>query len=241
MHNSARPILRIWGVLVNVATIITYVLLIQWNDIIKDAVGENLETEHCNFNSTLPKLKLRSPGHAHTTASEPVFGYFYNLIVSRVAGLVLMPVAFGLITCLLTIAETKPSTNNKISPCANQGPYDQAPIAEVSDAGRFYLFSAAKNGFVLLRKVALALTPLCFIPTLVINEMYLLQDGENGEGIPGAEKMYEVGQWGLFVGAGFVAAAALVNSISGRTKSTVDRFGIEDGITSMVSNDGVIK
>lgn len=238
MRNNARPILRIWGALVIVATIITYVLLVRWDNIVEGTETEHADAERCIFNATLPKLKLRNPEHAHRTAFEPVFGYFYGLIVSHIAGLVFTSIAFGLISCLTTIVGTPSSTSKTRNPYANQYPYDQAPIAEVASVGRFSLFSSARNGFVLLRKVVLVLTPLIFIPTLVINEMYLLKDED---GIPGAEKMYEVGQWGLFVGAGFVAAAALVSSVSGRTKKTVDDLGIEAGAMAVSSDDGVIK
>ena len=238
VRSNARPILRLWGALVIIATIITYVLLGRWKRVIEEAVGEQSETQNCAFNSTLPRLKLRNPDEALTTASEPVFGYFYDLIVSRVAGLVLMPVAFGLITCALTIVDTPAYKTQRITPYASHYPYDQRPIVGNVSPDGFSVFSAAKNGFILLRKIILALTPLLFVPTLVINEMYLLKDGK---GIPGTEKMYEVGQWGLFVGAGLVAAAALISSIAGKTKKRADEFGLDVGVTGVSLGDGIIK
>ena len=48
---------------------------------------------------------------------------------------------------------------------------------------------------------------------MVVNELYLLKDWPDG--IPEAESMYEVGQWGLFAGLGLVSAAAVVSWVAG--------------------------
>ncbi|KAH8597701.1 hypothetical protein B0O99DRAFT_684417 [Bisporella sp. PMI_857] len=232
LRSNARPIIRIWGALVIAATICIYVLLLRSKEAVKLSGGEDWDLERCWADNDPPKLKLRDPEDTHIATSEPVFGYFYGLIVERVAGLVIMPLVFGAISCLFAINLSQPRQIQRARLA-----YTNTPITSIEheQTGRLPIFSSVQNAFVQLRKVVLALTPLMFVPTLVINEMFLLRN--YGKGILEEEKMYEVGQWGIFVGAGLVAVAALISEVAGKTKRRVNEFGIEvDGLDVSTSN-----
>ena len=218
---SARPILRIWGVLIAVATICTYILLIRS----KSNFSAKETLEFCEEGSH-SRLRLRNPKHVEVVEKEAIFGHWYNVLVDRVAPLIVVPSAFGLLTCFFTISQPKTSSETYANPYPNpyapQDPYE-LPSITIATPGRFSLFSSAKSGFLILRKVVLYLTPAILVPTMVLNELYLMKHRVE------AEEMYEVGQWGIFVGAGLIAFAAFISHIAGKTKARSDEFGLQVG------------
>lgn len=214
---GARPIIRIWGVLVIASTICVYVLLLKAKGAVEQVHIEDSGKEICWSGFSKPKLLLRNPEDVLLAANDVVFGKVYGWVVRRVAGLVFLPAGFGLISCLVTILP---------NPVRNIDHEDRSPLGDfptLAAGNTFSFWSAARNGFVHLRNAVVALTPLLFIPTLVLNEYYLFQ--KSNEGIPEGEKIYEIGQWGIFVGAGFIAAAALINSIVGKAKTKEGEIG----------------
>ncbi len=86
-------------------------------------------------------------------------------------------------------------------------------VSSAADGMSTSPFRTAREVFLLLRRVVLYLTPGWLLPVLVVNELYLLRGWPAG--VPEAEKMYEVGQWGLLAGLGLVSAAAAVSWIAG--------------------------
>jgi hypothetical protein len=222
---SARPIIRIWGVLVIVATICIFVLLAKLKPIIdqsEDLEGVIGTCQLISSSSETPRLRLRNPEDVLLAAYEPVFGQIFDWIIRRISGLVFLPATFGLITCLFTVVHHPPMHQE------DRTVHGDFPSTSTEPT----LFFAVQNGFVYLRTVVVCLTPLLLIPTIVINEFYLMKGRETG--LIEGEKIYEVGQWGVWVGAGLVGAAALVNSIARKTKRTETKVVIGGGIGDVV-------
>lgn len=205
---SARPIIRIWGVLVIAATICIYVLLIKWRLAVDHSEGQNSNNGFCRELAVRSgsKIHLRNPEDVLVAEYDPVFGQIYNWIIQRVSGLVFFPAAFGLITSFVTVVHDPPIYKEDLT---GLGDFPAATTEPTS-------FSALQNCYAHLRKLVLCLTPLFLVATMVINELYLLKD--RGTGLLEGERIYEVGQWGIWAGAGLVGAAALVNSVVAKPK-----------------------
>lgn len=199
-NRGGRSIVRIWGVLVIAASICIYVLLLrskgsieQYSDKCQQAIAE----------AQREKLLLRNPMDIIEADYARTFGTMYGWITHRIAALVFIPAAFGLLSCAVTAIKTTPVHDQE------EESWDHLTAAS---AGKLSIFSAMRYGFVQLRDLTVCLTPLLVISTIVINELYLLR----GSGAPEGEQIYEVGQWGIFVGAGLVGAAATVNAAVGQ-------------------------
>lgn len=220
---SARPIIRIWGVLIIAATICIFVLLIKWKRIVDGGSDENWNKETCrSISSTteMPNLRLRNPEAILQAVYNLVFGRSYDWIMWRVSGLVFLPAAFGFITCLLTIGHNSPTDDG------------DGATSFRSTSSESTFSSATQSGFIHLRKFVVCLTPLLLIPTIVLNEFYLLKGRKTG--VIEGEKSYEVGQWGIWACAGLVGVAALVNSIAGKPKETETKIFIGEGTGNIV-------
>ena len=212
VSGGGRPILRTWGVLIIAASICAFVFLVR----LKGIAGYHDGYEQtCISNPPGLKYRLRIPEITASVSYEDVFGYYYDLIVARGAPLTLVPMIFGTITCLVTISPVRERAPWDLE--VNLNPYaEEAPSRNIP--------RALKIGFHHLRAAVLYLSPMFLIPTVVINELYLMRDKEKE--IPEMEKVYEIGQWGLLLGAGLVAVAALIGEVAGKPMKRVDEAQI---------------
>lgn len=198
-NKGGRSIVRIWGVLVIAAMICIYVMLLQS----KHDVAQGETVEQCRLlvkKSSSAKSLLRNPEDVLSAAYPRIFGTMYGWITRRISGLVFLPTAFGLVT-IMRESSIYHAEENRLG---------DFPVA----GGDFTIFKSLRSGFVTLRTLVVYMTPLFLIPTIVLNELYLSKNG----GVPEGEKIYEVGQWGVFVGAGLVGVAALINFLVGEIK-----------------------
>jgi hypothetical protein len=159
------------------------------------------------------KLRLKDPSRVTTAEEDRLFGYFFTLVLSHLSPLVFIPLAFGALSCLLTIKpplSAPPPASFSTSLSAAQ----EIRMSKETTSSSF--LPDLRSVYISVRSVVSGLTPFWFAPVLVVNELFLLKDWSSPNSIPEGEKMYEVGQWGLFVCLGLVTAAAGVNWLAGR-------------------------
>jgi hypothetical protein len=230
---SARPIIRIWGILVPVGAACAFVLL-QRTRRVANGVDPStvLDCQALAAAADTQKLRLRDPNHVLSVSYDLIFSPLYGILSTRLAPLTFIPLAFGTVSSLATIS---PPTVFKSTQASQHSSYQSRTgggLEEVSwsDSMSTSPFTTIRKAFLLLRRIVMYLTPGWLIPVLVVNELYLLRDWPLG--IPEAESMYEVGQWGLFAGLGLVSAAAAVSWCAGGggkdTDSAVRRIDNEN-------------
>jgi hypothetical protein len=204
--SSARPIIRIWGLLILVGAACSFVLLGRARSLAADVAADAAAVSDCHAQALAAdtaKLRLRDPSNVTTADYDRLFGSLFALLFSRLSPLAFIPLAFGALSCLVTIVDSSPSH-------IASGEITGTEVISTS------LISGLRSLFLSLRKLVSALTACWLVPVLVVNELFLLKDWSGPDGMPEGEKMYEVGQWGLFAGLGLVAAAASVNWFAGR-------------------------
>jgi hypothetical protein len=213
---SARPIIRIWGILVLIGAACTFALL-QSSQRTANAIDTSsaLDCSALAATAETQKLKLRDPNHVLSALYDRIFGTLYSLLATHLAPLTFIPLFFGALSCAITI--TQPVLY-KQSPDYPQTQHWNGIEVSISDNTSTSPVTTLRTLFLTLRRVILYLTPCWLIPVLVVNELYLLKDWSGPMGIPEVEKMYEVGQWGLLTSLGLVSAAAGVNWLAGRGK-----------------------
>jgi hypothetical protein len=231
---SARPIIRIWGILVLIGAACTFVLL-QRAQSIADSVDASavLNCQTLATDANAQNLRLRDPNYVLSVSYDLIFSPLYSILSARLVPLTFIPLAFGALSSLVTISLPIPlkSTGQASQLSASQG-WAGGGLQEVSwsDSMSTSPLTVLRKAFLLLRRMVLYLTPGWLIPVMVVNELYLLRDWPLG--IPEAESMYEVGQWGLFAGLGLVSAAAAVSWCAGGggkdTDSAVRRIDNEN-------------
>lgn len=228
LQSSARPIIRIWGILVLVGAACTFALLQQSQSNINsldESTGLN-----CSVLATAAeaqKLKLRDPNSVLSVSYDRIFGPLYSLLATRLAPLTFIPLFFGALPCLITIATSIPSKSPQTETW--HGVEISTTPTTTSPLGPFL------NVFLTLRLLILYLSPYLLLPVLIVNEVYLLMDWATSTGIPEAEKVFEVGQWGLWAGLGLVSAAAGVNWLASNRMREVTQVGeVGDGTDDFV-------
>jgi hypothetical protein len=215
-NKGSRSIVRLWGLLVIAAMIYIYVSMLKAKARFQYDIPQGLDFDQCQLlikELGRAKLKLRNPEDILAADYSRIFGTMYGWITSRISGLVFLPTAFGLISCVFTIIRQTPVR------------HEENALGDFVDQSGHYTCVGFRNAFLQLNQLAVYLTPLLIIPTIVLNELYLLKGG----GLPEGEKIYEIGQWGIFAGAGLVGAAALVNAVLGTAKKAAKSIDIDGG------------
>jgi hypothetical protein len=210
---SARPIIRIWGIVVLIGAACTFVLLRKAQDIANSVdASAVLDCQALATAANAQKLHLRDPNNVLSVPYGLIFSPLYSILSTRLIPLTFIPLAFGAISSLVTISLPIPLKTSSQS----------WPGHEIfsTDSMSTSPLTGARKAFLLLRRMVLYLTPGWLIPVMVVNELYLLEGWPSG--IPEAESMYAVGQWGLFAGLGLVSAAAAVSWIAGRGEGESD-------------------
>jgi hypothetical protein len=215
LRSTARPIIRIWGILMLIGTICSFILLLSSQKTASRfvAAGGNGSVD-CRA-VDLPAKRLRNPETVQMGDYERIFGYLYGLVCFKLSPLVFVPLSFGALSSLITITATvAPSiTSSAYQPSSSSSFPGLSSPGLITNPNTSPSPSVLKTAFLSLRALTLYLTPGFLIPVLVINEIYLLKDWPFG--LPETEKMYEVGQWGLYAGLGLVSAAAGINAVLG--------------------------
>jgi hypothetical protein len=218
LRETARPIIRIWGIVVLVGTACTFVLLQRslqiGNSIDTSATG--LDCQALVTAADAQRLRLRDPNQVLSVGYDLIFNSLYSILATRLIPLTFIPLAFGALSSLMTIS--LPPTVMSVEDSQSQS----WKGIEVSSADSMSTspFTAVRKVFLLLRRMVLYLTSGWLLPVVVVNELYLLKGWPAG--VPEAERMYEVGQWGLFVGLGLVSAAAAVSWFAGGRTEGMD-------------------
>jgi hypothetical protein len=226
---SARPIIRIWGILVLIGAACTFVLL-QKVQAIANSVDPSavLDCQALANAANEQKLRLRDPNHVLSVPYDLIFNPLYSILSARLVPLTFTPLAFGALSSLVTISSPTP-----LKTASQLSRFNGRPGAAIevtsTDSMSTSPLTTTRKAFLLLRRIVLYLTPGWLLPVMVVNELYLLRDWPLG--IPEAESMYEVGQWGLFAGLGLVSAAAGVSWVAGRGARDPDSVvsGVGDG------------
>jgi len=208
---SARPIIRIWGILVLIGAACTFVLLQKVQAIANSAdPSAVLDCQALANAANEQKLRLRDPNYVLSVPYGLIFNPLYSILSARLTPLTFAPLAFGALSSLVTISSPTPLK----SASRSNGWLGSAIEVTSTDSMSTSPLTAPRKAFLLLRRIVLYLTPGWLLPVMVVNELYLLRGWPLG--IPEAESMYEVGQWGLFAGLGLVSAAAGVSWVAGR-------------------------
>ena len=211
--SSARPIIRIWGLLILVGAACSFVLLGRARNLAADVNVDPSMVLDCHAQGLVAgtaKLRLRDPNDVTTADYDRLFGSLFTLLFSRLSPLSFIPLAFGAVSCLVTIVESPPPIS-----------YTATGQITGTEATSTSLISSLRSLFLSLRKLVSGVTVCWLVPVLVVNELFLLKDWSGLDGMPEGEKMYEVGQWGLFAGLGLVTAAASVSWFAEQRMSEV--------------------
>jgi hypothetical protein len=230
LHTTARPIIRIWGILILIGASCTFALLHKSQQL-ATATTTTTGALNCSAlaaSAATQTLKLRDPNHVLSAPYAQIFTPLYTILTARLPPLTFIPLAFGAFSSLLTITAPlyqDPSTSTTTSTYTTS--YSTSAEIAISDpdTSGTRAVETLRTLFLTLRRIVLYLTPYFLIPVLVVNEMYLLKDWPFG--VPEAEKVYEVGQWGLLAGLGLVSAAAGVNWVAGSGKESGSKYGGE--------------
>ncbi|RFU31213.1 hypothetical protein B7463_g5098, partial [Scytalidium lignicola] len=218
-QQRVRPIFTIWGVWITVGVICVFVALVKAKPAVANGdFGAVIAQSDCVAMAMEQRLRFRLRVAEDVVVSDydRIFGKLYDHLKHIGAPMMFIVLFYGLIPCLFTIASAKPDCKGERTSyeCYSDG------------NGEFSILSSICRGYILARRVALVCVPVVLITNVVFNEIYLLKGWEGGDGIPEAEKMYEVGQWGLLVGMSLVTAAAVINWAFGRMWKEVKDSGI---------------
>jgi hypothetical protein len=221
LSRSARNIIRVWVVFITIGLCCTFVLLVRSKAlaspaqrIASDSIVD-VATCEASASATHMKFKLRDPQNVEVADFDRVFGDLYTIAVKKLSPLVFLPLVFGLLACLVTVHPSKNMDhrpNGSVSNSTYSSNLEFGLGAGVSSASLSSKKSPSRQFFLWVRNVLLGLTPAFWIAVVVVNELYLLKGGAGG--IPEVEGLYEVGQWSLLTGLGFVAAAAAWNAVT---------------------------
>jgi hypothetical protein len=223
-RNPGRVIVRIWGLFVAAGAICAFIGIVRAHSL---SPIENGSIEQC-LAPAHSKLLLRNPEGVETAQYERIFGPLYGYIVRIVSVLTFLPLIFGLVGCLTNRPYPYFSRPNSSSnPCDNSQDeiYIDATILPHPTSSPLSFLSAT---YLRLRGLVTALSPGMLIVVLVLNEIFLLKNWGTEEGVPEEEEMFEVGQWGVWVGLGFVSAAAVVNWVVGKGRQRAREYGVEE-------------
>jgi hypothetical protein len=208
---SARHIIRIWGILILIGASCTFTLLRKTQGIANSInASVALDCQALAATADAQKLRLRDPNHVLSVSYGLIFSPLYSILSTRLVPLTFIPLAFGSFSSLVTVSSPM------LLKSASEIPQSQSWTGQEvssSDSMSTSPLTTLRKAFLLLRRMVLYLTPGWLLPVMVVNELYLLEDWPFG--IPEAESMYEVGQWGLLAGLGLVTAAAAVNWVAG--------------------------
>jgi len=205
-RNAARPIVRAWGILVTAGAACAFVNLAAFKSVAAAARGPGVPPDW--LTSTLqqclavapPARLLRNPAHVALLDPAVLATPLFRRVADVTGPLTFVPLAFGAVACLVTIAPVRP-------PAAHDEVFASADLLDDRVATAFGFLRTA---YLRLRRLVVSLTPGCWMVVVVLGEMFLL-----GTSLPVTEEAYEVGQWGVWAGLGLVAAAAVVNWVVG--------------------------
>jgi hypothetical protein len=208
---SARPIIRIWGILILIGAACTFVLLQRSQQIATSVDASTvLDCQALATTADAQKLRLRDPNNVLSVSYDLIFSPLYSILSTHLIPLTFIPLAFGALSSLVTIALPAPLKSTDFSQSQSWRTIEVSSADSMSTSP----ITTVRKAFLLLRRMVLYLTPGWLAPVMVVNELYLLRGWPAG--VPEAERMYEVGQWGLFAGLALVSAAAAVSWFAGR-------------------------
>lgn len=197
-RSPARPLIRAWGLLITAATVCAYLSL---RPIAALAQSNTTTVAQC-LAAPPPRHPLRNPAHAALLDPAVFATPLLNRVLHVTPPLTFVPLFFGALGCLFTIP---PAAHAEVSASAELLQDGHVPAA----------FAAVHVGYLRLRGLVVSLTPAVWVVVVVLGEMFLLGPGMRGVG---TEEVYEVGQWGVWVGVALVGAAAGVAWMAGGRK-----------------------
>lgn len=210
---ALRPIVRIWGVLITLGTACAFINLRIYSRLLKPASSPKSEyppylTNDLSQCQALPQSKRVMRPQSHVRTLDPFFLTHRNnftRIWDVTPYLTFIPLAIGALACIVSIAP--PPTSKKRSTAPEVASTSDPILEESNEANLFKGLSI----YLRIRKILVALTPAVWITSLVLNELFLLQDLDGPLKLPVTEELYEVGQWGVWAGLGVVVLAGIVN------------------------------
>lgn len=212
-HSPARPIMKIWGVLLGVGIICAFVTLSRTYAFeapcFSTTTGELLlhpsqyipgqyTCTYTCFSSTYP---LRSKESLTIATKSRVFSSLYNVMIPGM-GIAVLVLAFLSIFTSLTQSEHAPAPDG--------GP-TESTFLRLETSAWIDRRDQLNRGFIptFVRMTTAAGSPPFLIATVVLNELYLKKPG-----LGPVENLKEVGEWGTWVKTGLVVFAALINYVA---------------------------
>jgi len=215
---QSRIIFGFWGSLVAFGAIMALVGLLRTYPtepecrspngvLVQDLWGTKDPAFNCSYTCFNNRQILRSPSEIVILSKKRAFGTGYTLIqvtigIATLMGIVLGIFAFALVPQKRTELElrTRIATNQ---PGRNDPPKLRRAKAKTRKSASIEL----RTGELPRQNTCFSyLNPVCLPVVIVLNEIYLLQDG----GLPCTENLYSIGQWAPWVGVALAFVAAVI-------------------------------
>ena len=230
-YSTVRPIVRIWGLLITFGTGCAFVN-------IRQIYGTASYDDGDPTNATLEQCRALDAGRTlrdirHVQLIAPWFlGDDAMGNILRVApALTFIPLAVGALVCLFTMPP-------KSADAAAMSAPEMAISDDLLDNRTSRAFRLVLKIYDPIRTLILWCSPAFWIAVVALNENFFLHKGEWALGTYSTEKMYEVGQWGVWAGLGLVMLAGMVDYITGK-KKPLPKFYTRAGDEGVVNYGGV--
>lgn len=215
---QSRIIFGVWGSLVAFGAIMAMVALLRDyptepecrshnGELLRDIWGTKDPAFDCSYTCLDNKQILRSPTDIIILSKERVFGSGYTFVqvsigIATIMGIVLGIFAFALVPQKKTkielrtaIAQSQPRRN------------DIPKMRRAKAKERKHANKELRTGELPRQNTCFSyLNPICLPVVIVLNEIYLLQNG----GLPCTESLYSIGQWAPWVGVALALVAAVI-------------------------------
>jgi len=209
---QSRIIFGFWGSLVAFGAIMSLVALLRNHPtepecrspngvLMQDFWGTKDPAFNCSYTCFDNKQILRSPTDIIILSKERVFGFGYILIQATIGIATIMGIYLGIFAfALVPQKETEIELRTIIA-------INQPGGSDIKDRVRNEAEEELRTGKLPRYVTCFSfLNPVCLPVVIVLNEIYLLEDG----GLPCTESLYSIGQWAPWVGVALALVAAVI-------------------------------
>lgn len=230
-YSPVRPIVRIWGLLVTFGAACAFVNIRQIYGTASYADGDptNATLEQCralNAGRTLRDIR-----HVQLIAPWFLSDDAMSKILSVTPALTFIPVAVGALACLFTLPTKNQDATTMSAP-------EMTISDDLLDNRTSRAFKLVLEVYDPIRKLILWCCPAFWIAVVALNENFFLHEGEWALGTYSTEKMFEVGQWGVWAGLGLVMLAGMVDYITGKKRPSPKVY-TREGDEGVINYGGV--
>jgi len=215
---QSRIIFGFWGSLVAFGAMMSLIALLRnyptepeclshKGDLLRDIWGIKDPAFNCSYACFDNKQILRSPTDIIILSKKRAFGTGYTLIQVTIGIATLMGIVFEIFAFLL-VPQKKTELELRTAIATNQpGRNDIPKMRRAKAKARNHAKTELRTGKLPHQNTCFSFfNPVCLPVVIVLNEIYLLQDG----GLPCTESLYSIGQWAPCVGVALALVAAVI-------------------------------